>query len=173
MNFAAIWFACLVSGSIRSDATDVAAGGVVCSGCKGIIKTVDASLKVGHGSCLTGCLSVAWLPAVKHICQGACDLINKGACKDISPTQCGEVVCADLKVCSNSTAATAAATPANLMWFPLKKLEHTFEELQELIHLSASRLGVQGTTDNGEIEVGTPGQKEEVVFDAGISTMVI
>jgi len=74
---------------------------------------------------------------------------------------------------------------ADLVRFPLRRFEATFQETLESIHLSASRLGAQsdgGSSDvvindymnaqyYGEVDVGSPGQKELVVFDTGSANL--
>jgi len=72
-----------------------------------------------------------------------------------------------------------------LVRFPLKKVELNYQELLESIHLGADRRssllgsgsGSVAINDYmnaqyyGEIEVGSPGQKEQVIFDTGSSNL--
>lgn len=73
---------------------------------------------------------------------------------------------------------------AELVRFPLKKREMSFQEVAESIHLSSSRLSSWAPSGDdvvindymnaqyyGEVQVGTPGQKEEVIFDTGSANL--
>jgi hypothetical protein len=81
----------------------------------------------------------------------------------------------------------AAPAVAELVSVPLIKRDLNFQETVESIHLSAARLGARygstgGTSDvviedyqnaqyYGEIMMGTPGQKSEVIFDTGSANL--
>jgi len=80
--------------------------------------------------------------------------------------------------------AQIKTSPA-LMRVPMRKVEMTFQERLESIHLGAAKLEARyggGTSDviiddyqnaqyYGEISVGSPGQKEMVIFDTGSANL--
>jgi len=74
----------------------------------------------------------------------------------------------------------AAAEPT--LRIPLHKIERSYQETVESIHLGAARLAAKTVGDvsihdyqnaqyYGEISVGTPGQKEMVIFDTGSANL--
>ena len=90
------------------------------------------------------------------------------------------------RVLRTVVAAASTAAVAAVIRVPLQKRELTFEETLDSVNMGAmkweSRLGAKGEDpviiDDymnaqyfGEIEVGTPGQKEVVVFDTGSANL--
>jgi len=90
-----------------------------------------------------------------------------------------------VRLCAAFLALSATPALADVVRFPMHKRDITFQEWQESIHLSSSKLGAKYLGDIGDvviqdyenaqyfgdITVGTPGQTESVIFDTGSSNL--